>query len=185
MTRIEIKREKIIFDPKVQTYCNNPRFRCPNYGHNWACPPEAPYLDNILTNYTRFYLIYEKFDLKGYIKEKKSKFPTHNEEKIINSFYRENFMRDWIEEDIRRFIKKFEGKFKEIFILWDGHCRVCEKEQKMCTHDEGLECRYPNDIHYSMEAVGIDVTETVKNLNLDIEWPPKNHAYRFSLACVK
>jgi len=108
LTSIEIKRENIIFDPKVQTYCNNPRFRCPNYGHNWACPPEAPYRDDILSKYSRFYLIYEKFDLKDYIEEKKLKFPNRSEKKIINAFYRENFMRDWIEEDIRKFIKIFE-----------------------------------------------------------------------------
>jgi hypothetical protein len=36
-----------------------------------------------------------------------------------------------------------------------------------------------------MEAVGIHVTDTVKNLNLDIEWPPTNHVYRFGLVCLK
>ena len=185
MTWIEIAREKIIFDPKVQTYCNNPRFKCPNYGHNWACPPEAPYLDNILTKYTYFFLVYEKFDLKAYISEKKSRFPNRSEEKIKNAFYREQFMRDWIEQDIKKFVENLERKYEEIFILWDGHCRVCEKVQKNCSYDEGIACRYPTDIRYSMEAVGINVTETVKNLNLDIEWPPKNYAYRFSLVCLK
>ncbi|MFW9770939.1 MAG: DUF2284 domain-containing protein, partial [Candidatus Thorarchaeota archaeon] len=46
-------------------------------------------------------------------------------------------------------------------------------------------CRYPNEIRYSMEAVGIDVDKTVKKLNIKLEWPPKNYAYRFSLICFK
>jgi len=33
--------------------------------------------------------------------------------------------------------------------------------------------------------VGIDVTQTVRKLDIDIEWPPTNHVYRFGLVCVK
>lgn len=185
MTLIEIDRAKIIFDPKVQTYCNNPKFKCPNYGHSWACPPEAPYLEKILREYTKFFLIYEKYDINDYIREKKKEFPKRTEKKLRYAFYRENFMRDWIEEDISAFIRENSKKTEAIFVLWDGHCRVCEKKNQNCTHDSGLNCRYPNDIRYSMEAVGINVTETVKNLNLNIEWPPKNHAYRFGLICLR
>ena len=185
MTSIEIDWTQIIFDPKVQTYCNNPKFKCPNYGHSWACPPEAPYLDKILREYKRFFLIYKKYDINEYIREKKKKFPKRDEEKLRNAFYREDFMRDWIENDVNIFINEYNEEFEETLVLWDGHCRVCEKKQEKCTYDSGSECRYPNEIRYSMEAVGINVTETVQNLNLDIEWPPKNHAYRFSLICLK
>ncbi|MHA1256098.1 MAG: DUF2284 domain-containing protein, partial [Promethearchaeota archaeon] len=55
---------------------------------------------------------------------------------------------------------------------------------KKCTYDSGKQCRYPNKKRYSMEAVGIHVTNTVKNLNLDIEWPPVNYYYRFGLICI-
>ncbi|MHA1412798.1 MAG: DUF2284 domain-containing protein, partial [Promethearchaeota archaeon] len=49
----------------------------------------------------------------------------------------------------------------------------------------GQPCRYPDKIRYSMEAVGINVTETVRKLNFKIEWPPKKHVYRFGVACLK
>ena len=185
LTIIEIDKKNIVFDPEVQTYCINPGFKCPNYGHSWACPPEAPYLDKILREYVKFFLIYEKFDIKEYIREKRKKFPKRDEKKLRNAFYRDNFMRNSIEENVNAFINKYDEKYNEILVLWDGHCRVCEKNKEKCTYDSGSECRYPNEIRYSMEAVGINVTETVKNLNLDIEWPPKHYAYRFSLVCLK
>jgi hypothetical protein len=36
-----------------------------------------------------------------------------------------------------------------------------------------------------MEAVGIYVTQTVRNLNFNIEWPPIEYVYRFGLVCFK
>ena len=44
-------------------------------------------------------------------------------------------------------------------------------------------CRYSDKNRYSMEAVGIEVTKTVRALNFEIQWPPKNHVYRFGLVC--
>ena len=94
-------------------------------------------------------------------------------------------MRDLIQEEIEAYLKENKEISNELLILWDGHCRLCSQKQQECTYDIGLECRYPDDIRYSMEAVGINVTKTVRNLNLDIEWPPKNYAYRFGLICNK
>jgi len=169
----EIIRDAIIFDPKVQSYCNNPEYLCPYYGHSWACPPEAPYLEHEIMNYDKFYLIYTKFD----IKEK-------GNNKSKNSFKYKD-MREIMEQEMEKFLNQYRNEFKEIKILWDGHCRVCEKENRKCSIEEDAPCRYPDKIRYSMEAVGIDVTQTVKNLNIDIEWPPINHVYRFGLVCVK
>jgi len=59
------------------------------------------------------------------------------------------------------------------------------KEGKNCTYDDVLPCRYPDKKRFSMEAVGINVDKTVRNLKIPIEWPPLNHAYRFGLVCIK
>ncbi len=169
----EIPKDTIIFDPKVQLYCNNPKYRCPYYEHSWGCPPKAPYLEEEVMAYERYYLIYFRFDLKD-----------KNSGKIADSpSYKD--MRKVMEKEMEDFIHSHQGKSEEMKILWDGHCRTCEKEGKTCTLDEGIPCRYPDKIKYSMEAVGINVTETVKKANLDIEWPPINHVFRFGLVCEK
>jgi predicted metal-binding protein len=185
MPAVEIGLKDIVFDPKVQNYCNNPKFRCPNYSHSWACPPEAPYMKNKVSQFKRFFLIFYKFDLKTYTRKLKLKFPRRSENLIINSFYQNDVSRDYLEEEILNFIKSFKEQYKAFFILWDGYCRVCYKEGKKCSYDLKESCRYPNQIRYSMEAVGIDVDKTVKNLNILIEWPPINYSYRFGLICFK
>jgi predicted metal-binding protein len=169
----EISKDLIIFDPIVQSYCNNPEYLCPYYGHSWACPPNAPYLEEEIMNYKKYYLIYTKFDLKG---------KKHNKHKKSLSY---SYMRENMEYEMENFLETHREKFNELRILWDGHCRICEKEDKKCSIEDDDPCRYPDKIRYSMEAVGIDVTQTVKNVNIDIEWPPINHVYRFGLVCIK
>jgi predicted metal-binding protein len=183
---LEITLGDIIFDPKVQTYCISPEFKCPSYGHSWACPPEAPYLEEIVSKFTKFYLIYYKLNLNGYIKQQKAKNPEISEEKIKNMVLMGNPSRNKLEKEILKFLEENQGKFNEKLVLWDGFCRICSnKEHKGCTYDSDQPCRYPDKRRYSMEAVGIDVTRTVRDLNLSIEWPPNNHVFRFGLVCFK
>jgi len=70
MPHIKILFDQIVFDPKVQTFCNNPKFKCPNYGHSHACPPVAPCLEEKVSNFREFYLMYYKYDLDEYVKKK-------------------------------------------------------------------------------------------------------------------
>lgn len=186
MPILEIKLEDIFFDPKVQTYCVNPNFKCPSYEHSWACPPEAPYLEEEVSKYQKFFLVYVKFNLSEYIQEIKAKYPKKSESNIKNAFFMTNLLRDKLEQEILEFFKEYYNKFEKKLILWDGFCRVCfNKKDRGCTYDSGDPCRYPDKKRYSMEAVGIDVTQSVKRLNLDLEWPPNKYVYRFGLVCLK
>ncbi len=183
---LEIKLGDIFFDPKVQIFCVNPHFKCPIYGHSWTCPPEAPYLEETISKYKRFYLIYVKINLKEYVQKKKVENPKRSEKSIKNEFFMKNLLRDKLEREIFEFIKIFQSLNEEKLILWDGFCRICSnKEDKGCTYDSGDPCRYPDKKRYSMEAIGIDVTKTVINLNFNLEWPPTNTVYRFGLVCLK
>jgi predicted metal-binding protein len=183
---LEIKLKDIIFDPKVQTYCVNTNFKCPSYGHSWTCPPEAPYLEEEVSKYKKFYLIFVKLNLKKYIEKKKVNHPNRSDISIRNAFFMKNFLRDKLEQEVKLFIEKYNNNYEEKLILWDGFCRICfNKEDKGCTYDDGDPCRYPYKKRYSMEAVGIDVNQTVKNLNFNLEWPPNKYTYRFGLVCFK
>lgn len=112
MPHIEISYKNIVFDKKVQTYCNNPKFKCPNYGHNWACPPEAPYLEKKVAQFKRFFLIYYQFDLNEYVKNEKIKHPKKSEERIRNQFYMKNLIRDLLQEEILQFIEQYKEPYK-------------------------------------------------------------------------
>ena len=186
MPFLEIKFDDIIFDPIVQTFCVNPNFKCPSYAHSWACPPEAPYLEQQVSQYKQFYLIFVKYNLGRYIEKEKVKHPKRSEKSIRNAFFMKNLLRDKLEQEIKFFIDEKQLPFKERLILWDGFCRICSNEKdRGCTYDNGEPCRYPDKKRYSMEAVGIDVNQTVKNLKFNIEWPPSDFVYRFGLVCFK
>jgi predicted metal-binding protein len=183
---LEVNLKDIIFDPKVQTYCINSNFKCPSYGHSWACPPEAPYLEQELMTYERFFLIFTKFNLKIHIETQKVKQPKKSKETLLNAFFMKNFLRDNLEREIYLFLDEIQNQYSERLVLWDGFCRLCYNEkEKGCTYDSGDPCRYPEEKRYSMEAVGIDVTKTVRNLNFNLEWPPNEFIYRFGLVCLK
>jgi predicted metal-binding protein len=87
-----------------------------------------------------------------------------------------------MEKEIASIIKKNNFNNENNLILWDGYCRICHKEGLKCTYDSGEPCRYKP--RYSMEAVGINVDQTVKNAGFNLEWPPKKFAYRFGLICT-
>ena len=186
MPFLKVQLEDIIFDPKVQTYCVSPSFKCPSYGHSWACPPEAPYLEATVAKFKEFYLIYYELNLTYYVESQKVKFPNKSETNIKNSIYTSSLLRNKLEKEILDFLDNYHEAYEENLILWDGYCRVCSnKNDKGCTYDTGKPCRYPEKRKYSMEAVGIEVTKTVSQLNLEIEWPPTNFLYRFGLICFK
>jgi predicted metal-binding protein len=182
----EIKFKDIFFDPKVQKFCVSETFQCPNYNHSWACPPAAPYLEEEVSKFTKFFLVYTKFNMIEYIRRQKRKYPNRSEKRIRNNLYYKTDIREDLEKEVKLFFEDFDGQYKENLILWGGHCLVCEKQgYKNCSYDEGKPCRYPEKIRYSMEAVGIHVTNMVKALDLDIEWPPMNYYYRFALIALR
>jgi len=185
MPAIEIPCKFIIFDPKVQTYCNNPKFKCPNYAHSWACPPEAPYLEKEITEFQKFFLIYYQFNINEYIREVRKKHPRKSEHSIRNSLYRQDIARDYLDLEISSFLESYKEPIDKKLVLWDGYCRVCSKEGKLCSYDLDEPCRYPHNKRFSMEAVGINVDKTVRNLKIPLEWPPINYVYRFGLVCIK
>jgi predicted metal-binding protein len=182
----EINLKDIIFDPKVQTYCVSPNYKCPSYGHSWACPPEAPYLEEEVSKFKEFYLVYCEIDLVNQVKKEKVKNPNLSESQIRTKLLTSSLLRDKMQEEIKFLLDKEHNKNKEKLILGSGYCRTCfNKKDGGCTYDSGKPCRYPNKKRYSMEAAGIHVTETIKNLGLNIEWPPINYVYQFGLVCLR
>ena len=186
MPYLEIKFSDIVFDPKVQTYCLNPNFKCPDYNHYWSCPPVAPYLEKEVSQFQKFFLIYFQFDLESYVRETQSRHPKWSEDRILNHVLSKGITRKGLDMEINHFLEIFQESFQENLILIGGHCHICsDRGDGSCTFDTREPCRYPDEMKYSMEAVGIEVDKTVKSLNFEMEWPPKRWIYRFGLICLR
>ncbi len=186
MPFIQIRYEDIFFNPKVQQMCVSSAFTCPYYNHSWSCPPAAPYMEQEISKYKLFYLVYSKFDLESYIKETKAKRPKRSEYQIRNSFYMKSIYKNDLEKEMESFLNQYNTPHEKKLILYDGSCKVCySKRDGKCTYDSGEPCRNPDEMRYSMEAVGIEVIRTVVHLKADIEYPSNKFHYRFGLACFK
>ena len=190
MPAVEIKYEDIYFVPKVQTLCVSPNFTCPNYNHSHSCPPVAPYLEEEVSQYKKFFLIYSIFDLENHIKEVKVKHPKRSEYRIKFDFQMKSLFREDLDEEFTKFFENYNENYEEKLFLFDGTCRIClNKEKGGCTFNDGKPCRYPNKKKYSMEAVGIEVIRSVYDLKksnkMEIDYPSQKYSYRFGLACFK
>ncbi|MBD3254132.1 MAG: hypothetical protein GF383_03525 [Candidatus Lokiarchaeota archaeon] len=186
MPFIKIQSEDIYFSPNVQEMCVTTSFTCPNYNKSWSCPPVAPYMEKETLKYNEFYLVYSKFDLESYVKETKAKHPKRSEQKIKNRFYMKYIYQNDLDVEINKLFEQYKSAYEQKLVLYDGSCRICMiKKVGNCTYESGEPCRYPDEMRYSMEAVGIEVIKTVLNLKADIEYPSNKYTYRFGLACFK
>jgi predicted metal-binding protein len=120
-------------------------------------------LEEKVSNYPKHVLVYIKRDTHH---------TAHN-----NASLKEEFEREMLSaaEQVRK-------KSTDIHLLWGGHCTLCHTRLgKNCSYDFNEPCRFPEEIRYSMEAVGINVDSTVQNVNMSIEWPPTDYIYKFGL----
>ncbi|MFX0134112.1 MAG: DUF2284 domain-containing protein [Candidatus Hodarchaeota archaeon] len=184
MPFVQIQLNDIKFNPKVQFMCVSPSFSCPSYNHTWSCPPVAPYLEEEVKKYSKFFLIYSKFDLASHIEQVKEKHPKWSELKIKFKYQMKSAIHNDLVKEVTKFLEQYKEPYEKRLVLYDGFCRVCHnKEDGGCTYDSGKPCRYPDQRRYSMEAVGIEVIRTVIESNVDIGYPSKKYDYRFGLVC--
>ena len=124
--------------------------------------------------------------MESYVKEMKAKHPRRSEQRIKNSFYMKYIYQNDLDIEVEKFFDQNKTPYQEKLVLYDGSCRVCQnKKEGACAYVSGNPCRYPKEMRYSMEAIGIEVIKTVLNLNSDIEYPSNKYSYRFGLVCLK
>ena len=124
--------------------------------------------------------------MKSHVEKMKEKYPKRSEKSIRSKFYSKNLLRDDLEKELMNLLKNSGNQYTNRLILWDGTCRLCQiRLGKICSCKDREPCRYPEEIRYSMEAVGIDVSQTIENADLKIEWPPVNQVSRFGLLCFR
>lgn len=196
MAYIEIKFEDIVFDKGVRDLCVTRKngkvvHTCMNYGKSLACPPHSPYLEPVLRKkYSRFFLVWFTFYLDDFAKEMKLFHPEWSDKMCRNARYYNGTIRKGLRIAVTNAIARIRwehGFDHEFFVLWGGTCRVCKnKKDGGCAITRGKNvCKYPDKRTYSMESVGIDVTETVKCIGMELEWPPWNTVYQVGLICTK
>jgi len=167
----EISRDTIEFTEKTRLWCqlpypNHPK-GCPNYNNKVSCPPKVRYKPNILKNYSSFYLIYAIFNLKKQKERMLTKHSDWSQKKAGCLLYWQNSVKKTLKDLINEIYSKNKNKIMRLFSCGSGFSSI----------------GFNQGVVYSMEAIGINVLNTLKNNNIDFEVKPNKKVILTTLLC--
>jgi len=138
----------------IRPYPNHKK-GCPNYGKKKGCPPGIPIFDSVYDLSKPVYAIYNKFNFKEHVDRMKEKHPDWSKRQLECCLYWQGAAR----KELNTEIKIFHGAM----LGWAG------VDYNICT---------------CPEALGINVTETMKKVGIILEWPPVNVVYKIAVAGI-
>lgn len=144
----------------VRPYYNHPR-GCPNHGKRPTCPPQASAIGNILDLRCPVFAIYYAFPFAEHVEKMRRRHPDWTERQVECCLYWQGTARKRLKVDIEQFKRV-------IPCYWVTESSSVEWE-----------------ILWLPEANGVNMTETMQSVGIELEWPPKNWAYKIVLAGVK
>jgi predicted metal-binding protein len=145
---IHLNTEDICVAPWVRLKC---KYGCSKYGKSWCCPPETPdpeKMQIVLKGYREALL------LCGTIKN--------------GHFYRDNQRKRRIQVNTWKGTLALERRlflagYYKAFGLVSENCALC----KTCTYPR--ECKFPKDRRPSVESCSIDIFQTLKKINRQVQ----------------
>lgn len=141
-----IQTSEINFSTEVRKMCEVNT--CRQYGKTWACPPAVGTVQVCRDRCNKFektllfsskYELEDSFDYDGMV----------------------NGMRDF-KRVSKKLYNEVKPLLKEFLLLSNEGCINCEK----CTYPD-LPCRFPENMHGSIEGYGIFVSEVAKAANIN------------------
>ena len=127
----------------TQPYYNHPK-GCPNFNKRCTCPPTAPLLDDYFDLTKRVLAVCIHFNLAQHVEKMRAKHP------------------------------KWSQRQCECCLYWQGS--VKKKLKQELQYNIARVPLFDNDRLISTdcpEAMGVNVTETMKTVGVILEWPPK------------
>lgn len=148
------KRIRPIINMEVRHLCRRPypghKKGCPNYGKRDTCPPNAPLLSHFFDVMKPIYAVWVTFDLGAHVKRMRAKQPEWSYRQLSCCLY------------------------------WQGTARKALKQE---INELGIQFGNPNfEVVGSLipEAMGVDVTATMRRIGIVLEWPPLKTVYKIA-----
>jgi len=168
-----------VIDHTVRKLCCRPylghdkgkNIGCPNFNRKEGCPPKAPLFDNVFDLREPVYAIYNIFDLAAYVQKMKAGHPDWSDAQLRCCLLWQGRARKQLAKHVMEFITAYPR-----YNVSMAYYRGIEKD---------LGPVYGRIIPASPEAMGVNVTETMANAGIHLEWPPVKVAYQIALAGVK
>lgn len=157
------KTKEISMEEMINKYLDRDRFlelckKCTNYGKLWSCPPYSFNLDDYLDEYKYAYVIGTRMIFS------EDTIIANNTPEKINSFtkYTLESMRSELGDKLLQLEEKYKGKS-----LYAGSCLLCAS----CNRQKNEACCNPDQMRYSLESLGFDVSKIAENLlNIELKW---------------
>ncbi len=147
-------------------YCK----QCTNYNRVWSCPEFDFDPMEIWTSYKSLFILGRKVILDEELRLR-----------VFSDEEREAFLKELLLEpkmDLDRTLLEMEHETPGSMALSGGSCLLCDPES--CAKAEGLPCRHPEAMRYSIEALGGNVGRTVtRHLGEELLWMEKGRLPRY------
>jgi len=156
----------IVVEERVVFKCTS----CENYGRNRSCPPFSPGVETfkrILSEYTYVLVMVFKSSINSSsIDVDRARILWDSDKKrVFNALIA-----------IERY--SFNRGFPLAYVLRAGACNICPK----C--DVNNSCKHQELLRYPICSVGINITKTLRNLDLNIEFPSMKPEGKPCLAAI-
>lgn len=134
----------------IRGYPNHKR-GCPNYNKKKDCPPNAQLFDSVFNISKPIYAIYNVFNFKRHVERMRDKHPDWSKRQLECCLYWQPTAR----KELKKKIGLFQGAMLGI------------------TSREHIVTDKP-------EAMGVNVTGTMRKVGIELEWPPVNIALQIA-----
>jgi len=158
MVSVAISTSDIVFEERINMLC----FHCKNYNVKFTCPPKFPKLD-----YRKIFK--EEYHNAMFVS---CSMPfNENNYQEVRSTSTVSLQRALLH--LERFL--FENSHSLALSLIGGSCKLCKTG---CPPDK---CNNPYSARIPMEALGINVVTTAKNIGIELKFPVKTSITRCGL----
>lgn len=136
--------QKLVFKPALVDLCKSNA--CGNYGRCWVCPPLVGEVEDLIQKalqyreaalFQKIYTLEDSFDFEGMQEGRKA-----------------------FQELINKVRDRLNGT--DTLLLGAGGCGICPS----CAAADGAPCRYPDRAVASLEAYGIQVSDTAQKAGM-------------------
>lgn len=154
--------DDLVFEERVRLKC----FQCRNYSTKWTCPGHLPQLDlrHLISEYEHLAVIVSRSEMKD----------NNTAAQTSQEFYRETangLHRAMLYLESELF--KSGNPLAQSFI--GGSCELCKNG---CPPDA---CAHPDQARIPWDAAGCNVTRTLANIGLTVDFNDKTHLTRYGL----
>lgn len=166
MEHVEVNVITLPMEKWLEQYCTPEKFTgaceaCPDYGRAWSCPPGLPAAAELFRPFSTVHVIGMKVVYKK--KTRDAAVTPEQADRLRSATYGK--AKRVLLESLLEVEKAIPGSW----MLAAGRCELCGR----CGRMDGLPCRMPEKMRYSISAFGFDLTQIARDLlNWELLWSP-------------